>query len=248
MKATTIELFLLLAVAVLGVAVADPRFVSCGSVVKLRHISSEKYYLKSSPNKLRSGQQVVTLDTVRGDSGANMLWQVSIYHSSSSFQHHTIPHLFTIALLHKIREAHNTTSCKTGEAVKCGEIIRLTHLATRKNLHSHALPAPLSRYNNEVSGYGNDGDTGDNWQVECLQHKQKSAAQNMWESTQLVRFMHQDTNRWLSSSPKSKFSQTNCPNCPVHGELEVSGINRNSDVAGRSSIFQADDGIYLLRQ
>ena len=95
MKATTIELFLFLAVVILGLAIADSRFVTCGSVVKLRHISSEKYYLKSSPNKLRSGQQVVTLDTVRGDSGANMLWQVSIYHSSSSFQHHTIPHLFT---------------------------------------------------------------------------------------------------------------------------------------------------------
>jgi len=41
------------------------------------------------------------------------------------------------------------------EPVKCGNIIRLQHLATSKNLHSHNFASPLSG-NQEVSAYGDD--------------------------------------------------------------------------------------------
>lgn len=41
------------------------------------------------------------------------------------------------------------------EPVKCGNIIRLQHLATSKNLHSHHFASPLSG-NQEVSAYGDD--------------------------------------------------------------------------------------------
>ena len=45
--------------------------------------------------------------------------------------------------------------------VKCGDTIRLQHLATKRNLHSHFFQSPLS-HNQEVScfGEGGDGDTG----------------------------------------------------------------------------------------
>ena len=48
-------------------------------------------------------------------------------------------------------------------------MIRLEHLETHRNLHSHKVSSPLTR-KNEVSGYGDDGDGdgGDNWVVECL--------------------------------------------------------------------------------
>ena len=51
----------------------------------------------------------------------------------------------------------------------CGQIIRLEHLLTGKNLHSHDIPSPLSR-KFEVSGYGDDGegDASDNWMIECF--------------------------------------------------------------------------------
>ena len=105
----------------------------------------------------------------------------------------------------------------------------------------------MSRHNYEVSGFGDDGegDGGDNWKLECLQRKGSENAEQMWESDSLVRFMHVDTNRWLSSSTKVKFNGSNCPNCPIHGELEVSGTNHNSDADLQNFIFRADDGVYL---
>lgn len=42
------------------------------------------------------------------------------------------------------------------EKVKCGDIIRLQHTATNKNLHSHHFSSPLSG-NQEVSAYGENG-------------------------------------------------------------------------------------------
>ena len=69
-----IRIVLLLALVVQSLAVVDgqPRIVSCGSAVRLRH-SSSQYSLKSSAAKYASGQQVVTLDN-HGD----LLWQVSV--------------------------------------------------------------------------------------------------------------------------------------------------------------------------
>ena len=49
-------------------------------------------------------------------------------------------------------------------------MIRLEHMASGKNLHSHGEhKGPISR-KNEVSGFGDDGegDQADNWLVECL--------------------------------------------------------------------------------
>lgn len=40
-------------------------------------------------------------------------------------------------------------SCQRGTPVKCGQAIRLTHVNTGKNLHTHHFPSPLS--NNQVS-------------------------------------------------------------------------------------------------
>ena len=59
--------------------------------------------------------------------------------------------------------------CKSGAPVKCGDVIRLEHTETAKNVHTHEIRSPLSG-NFEVSGFGDDGegDSGDNWKIECL--------------------------------------------------------------------------------
>ena len=59
--------------------------------------------------------------------------------------------------------------CATGEPMKCGKILRLEHMETGKNLHSHKISSPIS-HRNEVSGHGDDGegDTQDNWQIDCI--------------------------------------------------------------------------------
>ena len=57
--------------------------------------------------------------------------------------------------------------------MKCGDTIRLEHMQTNRNLHSHELSqnfkSSLSQQM-EVSGFGDDGegDPGDNWVIECF--------------------------------------------------------------------------------
>ncbi|KGO47057.1 Glycosyl transferase, family 39 [Penicillium expansum] len=51
-----------------------------------------------------------------------------------------------------------------------GDIIRLIHGQTGRNLHSHAIPAPITKSHHEVSSYGNItiGDDKDHWKVEVV--------------------------------------------------------------------------------
>ncbi|KAI9323997.1 Dolichyl-phosphate-mannose-protein mannosyltransferase-domain-containing protein [Obelidium mucronatum] len=54
--------------------------------------------------------------------------------------------------------------------VKNGDVIRLIHNESGRNLHSHKTPAPMSKKENEVSAYGNVtfGDENDLWIVETV--------------------------------------------------------------------------------
>ncbi|CED82274.1 glycosyltransferase family 39 protein [Phaffia rhodozyma] len=51
-----------------------------------------------------------------------------------------------------------------------GDIVRLVHAATGRNLHSHPVVAPVTKTNNEVSCYGNAtiGDANDYWVIEVV--------------------------------------------------------------------------------
>ncbi|KAJ5169106.1 Dolichyl-phosphate-mannose--protein mannosyltransferase 2 [Penicillium canariense] len=51
-----------------------------------------------------------------------------------------------------------------------GDTIRLIHGQTGRNLHSHAIPAPVSKSHHEVSCYGNItiGDDKDHWKIEVV--------------------------------------------------------------------------------
>ncbi|EJT98298.1 glycosyltransferase family 39 protein [Dacryopinax primogenitus] len=51
-----------------------------------------------------------------------------------------------------------------------GDTVRLIHASTGRNMHSHPLPAPITKLNNEVSCYGNAtvGDHQDHWAVEVV--------------------------------------------------------------------------------
>ncbi|XP_070577332.1 protein O-mannosyl-transferase 2-like [Ptychodera flava] len=59
---------------------------------------------------------------------------------------------------------------KPVEYVKNGDFIRLEHLVTRRNLHSHREPAPLTPRHQQVTGYGEDGigDVNDIWKIEII--------------------------------------------------------------------------------
>jgi dolichyl-phosphate-mannose--protein O-mannosyl transferase len=69
--------------------------------------------------------------------------------------------------------------------IKCDNVIRLFHVTTRRNLHSHTYPSPLSN-NQEVSAYGEDGvgDEGDRWKVIC------TTKNDYWLRKDPIRFQH----------------------------------------------------------
>lgn len=76
--------------------------------------------------------------------------------------------------------------------LKDGDLIRLVHIPTGRNLHSHRIDAPISP-GWEVSGYGNDtiGDIQDNWKVEVVHdmiHKNKDRVHSL---TTRFRLRHQ---------------------------------------------------------
>jgi dolichyl-phosphate-mannose-protein mannosyltransferase len=57
--------------------------------------------------------------------------------------------------------------------VRNGDTIRLLHDSTKRSLHSHPVPAPLSKLHYEVSCYGNGsyGDVNDYWTIEVKDDK-----------------------------------------------------------------------------
>ncbi|KAF7324769.1 Glycosyltransferase family 39 protein [Mycena kentingensis (nom. inval.)] len=79
-----------------------------------------------------------------------------------------------------------------------GDIVRLSHVMTTRNLHSHSVPAPLTKLNNEVSCYGNStiGDVHDYWRIEVLDdyqygHRSKLPQGRIRTLTSRLRFRHE---------------------------------------------------------
>lgn len=89
--------------------------------------------------------------------------------------------------------------------LKHGDTMRLVHASTGRNLHSHAVVAPVSKLNHEVSAYGNAtvGDLNDYWVVEVVDDFLRGS-RNKFErihslSTRL-RFKHQNSGCYLVAS------------------------------------------------
>ncbi|KAJ3229487.1 Protein O-mannosyltransferase 2 [Chytriomyces hyalinus] len=59
---------------------------------------------------------------------------------------------------------------KTPVFIKNGDVVRLVHEQTKKNLHSHKFPGPMTKKENEVSCHGNEtnGDDTDLWVIEVV--------------------------------------------------------------------------------
>lgn len=136
-----------------------------------------------------------------------------------------------------VKEGHGAPVCEASTVVKCGEKIRLQHVTTGKNLHSHLFKSPLSG-NQEVSGYGDNGfgDTGDNWEVVC-----SSKAEN-WNRGEVVQFKHVDTGKWLYTHESYQFNQQNCGHqCPIMGQTEVSCSAKKDS----RSLWYTTQGVYF---
>ncbi|KAI4900392.1 hypothetical protein NFI96_017768, partial [Prochilodus magdalenae] len=113
------------------------------------------------------------------------------------------------AYLHKdynnlwlVKRADNDDHSGTPELVRHGDIIRLEHKETTRNLHSHLHEAPLTKKHLQVTGYGinGTGDPNDLWQVEVCGGKKGDPVKVLRSK---VRFLHRSTGCVLYSSGKT---------------------------------------------
>uniref|UniRef100_A0A8B9DE70 Protein O-mannosyl-transferase 2 n=1 Tax=Anser cygnoides TaxID=8845 RepID=A0A8B9DE70_ANSCY len=88
------------------------------------------------------------------------------------------------------------------EFVRHGDIIRLEHKETSRNLHSHQHEAPLTRKHFQVTGYGinGTGDSNDFWRIEVVGRKPGKLIKVLRSQ---VRLTHVATGCILGSSGKT---------------------------------------------
>ncbi|XP_055654059.1 stromal cell-derived factor 2 [Falco peregrinus] len=189
-----------LVLTALGAAVrGGPGPVTCGSVVKLLNV---RHNVRLHSHDVRygsgSGQQSVT-GVLAADDG-NSYWRV---------------------------RGRTAAVCERGTPVRCGQAIRLTHLGTGRNLHSHRFASPLSG-NQEVSAFGEagEGDYLDDWTVVC--------SGTYWARDSEVRFQHTSTDVFLSVTGE-QYGR------PIHGQKEVHGMATSS----QNNYWKVMEGIFM---
>lgn len=177
------------------------KYVTCGSVLKLLNVGSNvRLHSHTIKYGTGSGQQSVTATEIQEDGNSHWL----------------------------IKPATGK-QCTRGKPIKCGDVIRLEHLATKKNLHSHHFSSPLSG-NQEISAYGDDrgdGDTGDDWLVVCQDE--------FWDREGVIMLKHIDTNVYLSSSERTYGN-------PINGQVEVVGMYTP---VGDNSNWKSMEGLFI---
>lgn len=120
-----------------------------------------------------------------------------------------------------VKEGHGMEPCITGLPLKCDSIIRLEHINTGKNLHSHNFKSFITDAQ-EVCGFGQNGqgDLNDNWQIQCYNYKEE----NIKGITQFFLY-HVGTKKYLSVNiKKSLYNDNNCRGCQIRGHREVSSV------------------------
>lgn len=177
----------------------DYEYVSCGSTLKLKN-NYHGVRLHSHDVKYGSGSGQQSVTAVDSTDDHNSYWQI---------------------------RAKTGTECIRGNPIKCGQTVRLLHVSTRRNLHSHHFQSPLSR-NLEVSAFGEEGegDEGDHWVITC--------SGKYWSRNEKIRIKNVVTENYLHVAGDT-FGR------PIHGQREVSGYPSPSEM----NYWQAAEGIFI---
>eukprot|EP00834_Sanchytrium_tribonematis_P003900 NODE_169_length_14535_cov_0.769881.p2 type:complete len:758 gc:universal NODE_169_length_14535_cov_0.769881:2490-217(-) len=143
----------------------NPLYVAVGSVVTLKNTAYSGGLLHSHPHLYPQGskQQQITCYHFRDD---NNRWQIfPIRHGSK------VPEFDG----EQPRE-YNEQQKQNIQYLRHLDEVRLVHKSTDRNLHSHPIAAPVSKWAWEVSAYGNNsfGDSNDVWVFEIVQETKSS--------------------------------------------------------------------------
>ncbi|KAK4298489.1 hypothetical protein Pmani_029173 [Petrolisthes manimaculis] len=77
------------------------------------------------------------------------------------------------------------------ELVKNGDLIRLEHVPTGRNIHSHREPAPVTRRHHQITGYGEngEGDVNDVWRVEVVGGEEEEVVKTVIHKLRFVHYL-----------------------------------------------------------
>ncbi|RKP28448.1 dolichyl-P-mannose-protein mannosyltransferase [Metschnikowia bicuspidata] len=102
-------------------------------------------------------------------------------------------------------EPYDQENSKELEFIHDGMVVRLMHPTTGRNLHSHAMPAPLTASEFEVACYGNltIGDEKDNWIVEIMDNDGKENKTRLHPLSTSFRLRNAVMNCYLGVSGQS---------------------------------------------
>ncbi|XP_058980283.1 protein O-mannosyl-transferase 2 isoform X1 [Musca domestica] len=142
-----------------------PRNVAFGSMVSIKNHKTGGGYLHSHlhlyPKGVGSQQQQVTSYTHKDE---NNVW---------------------------IIKPHDKEFTKDVVFLKHGDLVRLEHLQTRRNLHSHDEPAPISKTQMQVTGYGENGigDINDIWKIIIIGGKPNDVVNTVTTKFMLIHYL-----------------------------------------------------------
>ncbi|KAG7254880.1 hypothetical protein CRUP_006915 [Coryphaenoides rupestris] len=178
---------------------AETHVVTCGSLVKLLN-TRHNVRLHSHDVKYGSGSGQQSVTGVESADDANSYWRI---------------------------RGPAGGACPRGAAVHCGQDIRITHMTTGRNLHTHHFTSPLSS-NQEVSAFGEagEGDDLDVWSVQC--------DGVFWEREVAVRFAHVGTQVYLSVTGEQYGH-------PIRGQREVHAMPS----ANHNNWWRAMEGVFI---
>lgn len=171
----------------------NEQILTCTSAARLIN-TALKYHLHSHPINYGtgSGQQAVT--ALKSETDIGSLWM--------------------------FKEADGNKMWLTGDRILWGQKIRLEHIGTGRNLHSHSFSSPVSG-RQEISAFGEngEGDEGDNWFIEWTE---KSIGDSIDGKTSFY-LKHVSSSYYLYTDASSLYNHNNCRNCPIIGQAEISG-------------------------
>ncbi|XP_064514892.1 protein O-mannosyl-transferase 2 isoform X3 [Pseudopipra pipra] len=162
--------------------VSIPEHLAYGSVITMKNLRMAGGYLHSHwhlyPEGIGARQQQVTAYLHKD---LNNLWIIKKHDSDT---------------------ADLSDPLSPVEFVRHGDIIRLEHKETSRNLHSHQHEAPLTRKHFQVTGYGinGTGDSNDFWRIEVVGRKTGKLIKVLRSQ---IRLIHVATGCILGSSGKT---------------------------------------------
>ncbi|KAI8089425.1 Dolichyl-phosphate-mannose-protein mannosyltransferase-domain-containing protein [Halteromyces radiatus] len=119
-----------------------------------------------------------------------------------------------------------------------GDIIRLNHMATSRNLHSHSFASPNSNNKQhflEVSAYGDDerGDVKDNWKIEVVKHLDSYSGSRIHTMATHFRLRHVELGCLLAVTQKR---------LPVWGyyQMEIGCASNAEDINDLRTVWMAE--------